>query len=512
MSDVVLYNWERVRVYYIVQIVTGSLSLTGSSIMCTSIALSTKSLSTPYRRLVFGLSFSDILSSLSLVIGPFAVPAGTRIPTDTFGSISRWASGNVATCNLNGLGIIIGFCGNGVYTMGLCIYYIIRQKEKVPDDIFFRNTEIYMHIFFIIFSALSSIFAWVTGNINSSRRGRSCSINRCNATPGHECREENFGAALNFFVIVLPGLIYFSGIVICMAILIRNAEIKLRDFRMNTTSNNISSPPEEEDAFDDLNLPDYSSGASVCSQTSRKAISTIEAQGNHSSMAIRDDLQREEQLNMARISQLYKKEVFLQAVSYIGVYFLVSIALIWAMFYSTFGKSPSNGHLFQIVLSITSPLGGFINIFIHTRPHVAALRRRDNSRYSWFQAFLIVLKTGGDLPAQDGPDTHQDDNEFVLSSSSQPSSRNREPQGRKSTKESNESPGENYNISYESDNRDESDNRNISYDSSVPRDGVVKLPSRVDCSSAHNFNSRSLDDSNHGRKRRLLRIFYKRSK
>jgi len=41
------------------------------------------------------------------------------------------------------------------------------------------------------------------------------------------------------------------------------------------------------------------------------------------------------------------------------------------------------------------PLQGFFNILMYTRPHIVSLRR-NNPEYSWFKAFGIVFKSGGD--------------------------------------------------------------------------------------------------------------------
>ena len=49
-----------------------------------------------------------------------------------------------------------------------------------------------------------------------------------------------------------------------------------------------------------------------------------------------------------------------------------------------------------LILSQTfMPLQGFFNVFVYTRPHVKSIRK-NNPDYSWFKAFWIAFKAGGD--------------------------------------------------------------------------------------------------------------------
>lgn len=53
---------------------TASLSFVGSSIISSILVRSRDGLSVPYRRIIFGLSISDIIQSLGFIFGPFLVP------------------------------------------------------------------------------------------------------------------------------------------------------------------------------------------------------------------------------------------------------------------------------------------------------------------------------------------------------------------------------------------------------------------------------------------------------
>ncbi len=56
--------------------------------------------SSPYHRIIFGMSLSDTLSSLALTLGPFAVPLNTPQ--------AIWGIGNHHTCTVDGLMLTLG--------------------------------------------------------------------------------------------------------------------------------------------------------------------------------------------------------------------------------------------------------------------------------------------------------------------------------------------------------------------------------------------------------------------
>ena len=50
-----------------------------------------------------------------------------------------------------------------------------------------------------------------------------------------------------------------------------------------------------------------------------------------------------------------------------------------------------------LLFSIFYPFGGFLNILVYTRPKINALRKRDE-HLTWTQAFIAVVKAGGEEP------------------------------------------------------------------------------------------------------------------
>ena len=68
-------------------------------------------LSSPYRRIIFGLSFSDILFSTSAFAGPWLAVEGNPF--------ALWAKGNIHTCRLGGVLGAIGHSAVPMYTLFL---------------------------------------------------------------------------------------------------------------------------------------------------------------------------------------------------------------------------------------------------------------------------------------------------------------------------------------------------------------------------------------------------------
>lgn len=84
---------QQERVLSILSLVFSLLSICGSTMIIARI-LRCRSYSTPYNRLMIGLSVSDIVTSFVLGFGVFLLPEET--------STRNWARGNETTCHMLG--------------------------------------------------------------------------------------------------------------------------------------------------------------------------------------------------------------------------------------------------------------------------------------------------------------------------------------------------------------------------------------------------------------------------
>jgi len=113
------------------------------------------------------------------------------------------------------------------------------------------------------------------------------------------------------------------------------------------------------------------------------------AQGIQSNMSHRRRRRRLEQ------TTLRTREINKQALLYTGSYFL-TYGFPWAetIYVNATGKEAPT--LLGILIAIFFPLQGFINIFIYCRPHIVSLRKKYPENYTWLQAFIVVMRSGGD--------------------------------------------------------------------------------------------------------------------
>ena len=144
---------------FVLAVVTSSVSFVASSTIATMILVSPKKLTTPYRRLIFGLSVSDIVQSLALLTGPFSSPKGSIL--------ASWAIGNITTCNLNGFMATNAFSFVPMYTTSLSVYYACKLTKGMSDDTFAKRIEPFLHIGPIIYNLVLTSVALALKSYNS---------------------------------------------------------------------------------------------------------------------------------------------------------------------------------------------------------------------------------------------------------------------------------------------------------------------------------------------------------
>ncbi len=176
----------------------------------------------PYRRLIFGLSISDIFLSFAILTGPFMVRSD--IPQ------ALWGVGNASTCNINGFLALLGMTAVPMYTLCLCIYYVCKIKGKMTDEQFARKIEKKMHIFIIVFNVVIYLIAMGMGAINPGVMGNVCSAaaypTGCRQYPEYfgECDPFKAEVAHIFIIIssILVPVLCLMGIIVCMGMLFWN--------------------------------------------------------------------------------------------------------------------------------------------------------------------------------------------------------------------------------------------------------------------------------------------------
>ena len=338
---------------YTVQIATSSISLISSSTIAGMICTSPRRLTSPYRRIIFGLSIADIVQSLAILTGPFAIPKGTIA--------APWSIGNVTTCNINGFMVTASASTSApMYTAFLCIYYVCKLVKKMPDKAFARDFERFIHIGIFVYNISVSSVAFALQTYNATSTNIACHIaaypSGCNIPESPTYGQCTRGKHLDLFMAIgaigAPS-ICFIIIVICGIMLRSHAIQKTRQFHLITEG-------------------------------------------------IRNRVLRERLQNQVLLASLYQKETIIQSSLYIG-FFLLMYLLPFLSVIDTLSKNKDllsrSGILSMISVCIFS-LGGFFNIIIYCRPKVNALRRRETD-VSWIIGLFRVIRAGGEIPDDD---------------------------------------------------------------------------------------------------------------
>eukprot|EP00934_Nitzschia_sp_Nitz4_P002311 Nitzschia sp. Nitz4//scaffold402_size10731//6926//8110//NITZ4_009060-RA/size10731-processed-gene-0.7-mRNA-1//1//CDS//3329551076//2311//frame0 len=191
------------KVLILLSIVGGSLSILGSS------AIVYKTLSKgfqrgPYDRLMLGLSVCDIVSSLNLALSPFMLPSAT--------SQRVWATGNDATCSMNGWFYQFSFSAT-LYNGMLSYYYLLTVRFGVKRAVFAAKYEIWMHAAIWIWSLATASFGAGIGLFNELALGFGCWASdypeNCEVIDIDTCTSHLYGWAIGAVPTVLVFLSLF---------------------------------------------------------------------------------------------------------------------------------------------------------------------------------------------------------------------------------------------------------------------------------------------------------------
>jgi len=349
------------RTNYILQIISASISLFASLSMMSMISCSPRKLSSPYRRLVFGMSAADIFQSLALVSGPFLIPSGT--PKASF------ASGTTLSCEVNGFFMLLGSTSVPLYMFGLSMFYLCKLNFRMSDRIFAEKIEKRFHAFVIVGMLIMCVIGLSLNVYNPGPGGPFCYVEEfpfgCKMMPeifGECTRGQNLLPFMYTMICVICGC--FLGIIINMTMLcVKSIQIE-RMFRSR--------------AGDPSNYADYS--------CLRNFLLCSPCRNYH---------QLEHEADADYVLRLYKRETIIQSSLYVGAFFLSYLLPLMQTIGSLYShKFPS---ITLTLMSIFYPLGGLFNIFVYTRPKIVRFRHAF-PECSRLRAFFLVMKAGGEVP------------------------------------------------------------------------------------------------------------------
>ncbi len=380
LSDATSSHEEPPRYFQTFQVCMASISFLSSLTIVISIAfIGNVGLSTPYRRIIFGLSLADIFQSLALLTGPSSVPEG----------YSSYVESEAPSCRINGLFLAIGASAVMMYTFFLCLYYLYKLKYKMSDDTFRHRVETKLHVFIIVLSVVLNLAALAMNIFHTNPYFLSfCSFaavpTKCRMDENTACQEDHMFRVMIFAyieTIALP-FICFLGIIIIMALLYqyafvlhKNVQSEVLPVHVPTSLRNqgvgvgtLEHEHEQEQEEEHISAPSESSS-------------------NHEDEETPQD-------RVQNLSRLFRREITIQATLYVMSFCLTYMPMIINTVFAIFYLYPT---VICAMQAFFWPLGGFLNILVYTRPKVASLRR-DYPECSRLRGFWLVLRAGGEIP------------------------------------------------------------------------------------------------------------------
>jgi len=210
-----------------VAILYGSQIFCGASTIAIMILRSPQKLTTPFRRIIFGLSIGDILQSLSSVIGPMAAAPSEDNPP-------LWGIGNQASCDAQGFMIMVGGVAVASYTLLLCIFYLHVVKYNMSDQDFSKKIEPKLQAAAIIYSFSASTFYLVNGDYNNVPDGNMCFVankpHGCHRNPDIECERGENATDHLLYLTFIPIICVCMGIMYALSSLYRT--VKAQEMRL----------------------------------------------------------------------------------------------------------------------------------------------------------------------------------------------------------------------------------------------------------------------------------------
>lgn len=158
MSD--FYNIHQQRAMIIASVVSGTLSLLGSSAVLYMLWKQRKKrMKHVYHRILCAMSILDCMSSLNYIFAFLAVPQGAFL----------WARGTTLTCAISGFIVELG-TAVALYNLGLAVYFFFVICKEKKDRFIARYVEPFIHGVSLLLPLGFAIWAWMDSAFNPLNR------------------------------------------------------------------------------------------------------------------------------------------------------------------------------------------------------------------------------------------------------------------------------------------------------------------------------------------------------
>lgn len=320
---------------------SGSLSLLGSLTIIYVLMNSKSRLDTCHRRLVFGMSLADVISSSIFAL--CLVPRPTQL-----------------ACSIQGFLLHIGVSTTPMYNASLCIYYVASVFFEKNEVWIRKKLEPFLHLIPILLNLCAAIFLVTSGTINEA--GPVCWVASkpldCLEDPNVECERGIKAAQYRYIFIGYQTFINFFVIVVSMIMLC--CKVAKQERKMSET-NVVGRFSDTTTMEDDEEMPSGQIRMSVTADAYRNPTRT----------------------------RSQKRKVVKQASVYVAAYFLPFLFPSVHYIYKSFAGRRS--FALWITMSFFLPLQGLFNAMVFLRPRIAALRQKHED-VSSLKLFLATIK------------------------------------------------------------------------------------------------------------------------
>lgn len=370
--------------------ITSLLSCFGSAQIIFMVVTARKT--TPYRRILLGLSCSDFLCSLIYPWQAFLVPAAT--------SPRVWAIGNDPTCSFLGFAQQIIFASI-LYNSMLSLYFLLTVRCGISNPQVGKKYEPWMHLLSIGYPLIAACIGLGFGVFNELEIGHGCWVNDypkgcgvCGEDTTTATGDTNDCSATstctdNIFAIVfggVPAMLAFGMILvnnILVYLYVKNTIQKVRKRFKSSTLHQIASAAATTAAPSAALTAGNSSSNNTNSTGTRPALSVARR-------SIKRAIGRRlsSKSRAAADPQLQRiRAVFNQACWYVVAFMLTYLASFVLRILESIGyDAQDEAKLFPLLVleAILLPSQGWFNLFVYIRPSFWRTRRDyPNESYWW---------------------------------------------------------------------------------------------------------------------------------
>ena len=346
-------------------IVTSSatLSVLSSLAVMYVIGRSQSGLSTVYHRIMFFISFWDIVSSSAMAMTTIPMPVDTIYP------FQGNKYGNIATCEAQAFLYIVGstyvICAN----VGLNAFYVCSIRYNMKEETMKKYLEPTMLVITTLLAIPLPVLLLVKNYLNPMPFDAYCSFGSypkdCSVENGVECIRGNDFASSNNFVRTS----FLCGMAVSMFLVALSMTLVIMTaYRLHTV--NQSSAVESYEDPVESNFEDDPSGKDDANSEPSDSSLRIDAGEQKTN---RPDIKKED------IPRILLRQAFM----YIGAFWLT-------YGFSVVSYALQDSLAVQMLKCIFQPLQGFFNgiIFMHHKIH--NLRRTDADMTYWMAAKTVV--------------------------------------------------------------------------------------------------------------------------